>query len=688
MRNEYAVGSGLWRWLSLLLCIVAGRSYAQQSGPQRSVAPVTQNVTVVADRGLDIADATTSVVTLTPEQMDEAPGLTLDDRLHQVAGFTLFRRTSSWTANPTTEGVSLRGLGSTAASRTLVVSDQVPQNDPFGGWIHWNEIPALAIQRVSVLRGGASDLFGSSAIGGVIDVAPETPERSSTSNLEFRADASGATENSANEDALLSGSRHNLGALAAISGFSTGGYIPIAPALRGTVDIPANVKGESGRMELRATSHADAMTAFLRGNMLNELRSNGTPLQTNAARLWRYQGGGDLHTQHTQSLLRVFGSREGYRQSFTSVTSNRNSETLTKLQRVPSDEFGFALQSERTFSPNAVGALGLDLRDIRGTDNETSPASRITTSTSAHQRELGGFADALWQAKQWTVSASIRADSFRTFAARQVASNKATVTPLPEIDELMASPHVGVMRTLGPHAALTANAFRAFRGPTLNELYRTSQVGSQTTLANNSLLAERATGFEFGGNFSAANSLSVRASYFWTEVNRPISAVALTQTTLQRQNLGQIRSRGLSLEAELRPSGPIRASIAYQLAFATVTAFNSNSAAQTNLVGNWTPEVPRQAVTGTLDYSAAHIANLHAIASYTGQAFDDAANKFILHPYARFDVSADRNLGHGVALFAGAQNLLNRAIDAGRTPLLTLAAPRLVQGGIRYTFRR
>src|SRR6185437_13330204 len=149
-----------------------------------------------------IADATTSVVTLTPEQMDEAPGLTLDDRLHQVAGFTLFRRTSSWTANPTTEGVSLRGLGSTAASRTLVVSDQVPQNDPFGGWIHWNEIPALAIQRMSVLRGGASDLFGSSAVGGVIDVAPETPERSSTSNLEFRADASGATENSANEDAL------------------------------------------------------------------------------------------------------------------------------------------------------------------------------------------------------------------------------------------------------------------------------------------------------------------------------------------------------------------------------------------------------------------------------------------------------------------------------------------------------
>jgi hypothetical protein len=45
-------------------------------------------------------------------------------------------------------------------------------------------------------------------------------------------------------------------------------------------------------------------------------------------------------------------------------------------------------------------------------------------------------------------------------------------------------------------------------------------------------------------------------------------------------------------------------------------------------------------------------------------------------------------LPHGFALFAGAQNLLNRSIDAGRTPILTLAAPRLLQAGLRYTFSR
>src|ERR1700744_5099176 len=117
-----------------------------------------QSVTVTADRGLaGIDDAASSVAVLSEKQLQAPAGLTLDDSLHQVAGFQLFRRTSSWTANPTTEGVSLRGLGSTAASRTLVVSDQVPLNDPYGAWIHWNEIPALVLQSVNILRGGAAD---------------------------------------------------------------------------------------------------------------------------------------------------------------------------------------------------------------------------------------------------------------------------------------------------------------------------------------------------------------------------------------------------------------------------------------------------------------------------------------------------------------------------------------------------
>ena len=663
-----------------------------QPAPPPQAPSVQQSVTVTADRGLDgINDSATSVVVLPQQQLGNEPGLTLDDRLHQVAGFQLFRRTSSWTANPTSQGLSLRGLGSTAASRTLVVSDQVPLNDPFGGWIHWDEIPTLAIEQVELLRGGSADLYGSSAIGGVVDIAPVGS--TAPHSVQVVADASGATEDSALGDALLMASTHRLAVLGAFTGLTTGGYIATAPELRGTVDIPSDVDSQSGRLELHTAPSQNPFSAFLLGNVLNEARSNGTPLQTNGTRLWRYAGGADDELSLTHLLVRAYGSREIYRQSFSAISADRDSEILTRLQHVPLDEFGAVLQASHSFAHNLTAAAGGDLNDIRATDDESPVANSVTTSTtstSARQREVGGYVDAIWQPRSWSASASVRVDSFRTFDARRVLTTTTTATALPSLTELFAGPRMGLVRKLPRGVALTGTAFRAFRGPTLNELYRTGQVGQQTTLANDGLLAERATGFELGGELDRLSFGTLRASYFWTEVNRPISAVLLSQTvtteTLQRQNLGQIRSRGLMLEGHTERWRGLDATFGYQLAVATVTAFNSGSPEQTNLTGNWIPEVPRESVTSTVSYLAPRVADFHLIASYEGREFDDAANQYLLHPYARFDVSSERALPHGLSLFAGAQNLLDRSIDAGRTPILTLAAPRLVQAGLRYNF--
>ena len=137
---------------------------------------ITQHVTVTATRsslGLPATANTTYV--LTTQDLSAFPAITLDDKLRQQAGFELFRRSSSRVQNPTSQGISLRGLGSTAASRTLVLEDGVPLNDPFGGWIHWDELPIRALDSVTLATGGGSDLYGSSALGGVIDVIPARP---------------------------------------------------------------------------------------------------------------------------------------------------------------------------------------------------------------------------------------------------------------------------------------------------------------------------------------------------------------------------------------------------------------------------------------------------------------------------------------------------------------------------------
>ena len=643
------------------------------------VAGASQTVEVTAARTPLALDASASSVrTMTQEQLEEAPGFQLDDRLRQVAGFQLFRRTSSWVANPTTQGTSLRGLGSTAVSRTLVLSDEVPLNDAFGGWIHWNEIPELAVRDVELMRGGASDLYGSSAIGGVIDVVPVVPHR-----FDYAADVAGASEGTSIVNGLLAGEARGWSGLGAASLFRTDGYILTAPAARGSVDVASGVHSQSGRLELRRALGGDG-AVFLRGNLLNEARSNGTPLQTNGTRIWRYVAGANWSPANAgRFLLRFYGTDQNYRQSFSSIAADRASERLTNLQRVPSQQVGGAVQWARSYG-NLTVVAGGDLLDTRATDNETSVKSGVnqpTVSISARQRAKGIYGEVLWQPSTWSFALSSRLDRFGNFDARQVTGT--TSSALPGIQETVFDPRLGVVKKVGGGLSLTASAFRAFRGPTLNELYRKFQVGQQITLANGNLRSERATGFETGALMDLSHWGSVRGSYFWTQVNRPVASVSLSSTPtsqlLQRQNLGQLESRGLTAEFELKPASFLMLTGGYQYAVSTVTKFQVDP----TLVGNWTPEVPRNSATLQARFHKDKIGILDVDLRSSGQQFDDSANQFKLDGYAQVDLYAEHAFGRKWRVYSSVQNLFDTEVQAGRTPLLTLGAPRIISVGVR-----
>ena len=120
-------------------------------------ATVAQQLTVTATRTpTRLEDSPASVVEFSRENLDSAGTFALDDTLREVPGFSLFRRSGSRTANPTSQGASLRGLGASGASRALVLSGDTPQNDPFGGWVYWDRIPHTAIEKVEISAGGAS----------------------------------------------------------------------------------------------------------------------------------------------------------------------------------------------------------------------------------------------------------------------------------------------------------------------------------------------------------------------------------------------------------------------------------------------------------------------------------------------------------------------------------------------------
>src|SRR6187431_3143265 len=113
--------------------------------------PLTESVTVTASRGAAGVDtAASSTIVSSAELLTSAAGA-VDDALRNTPGFSLFRRSSSRVANPTTQGVTLRGVSGSGASRTLVVADGWALNDPFGSWVYWNRIPLAAVDRIEVV---------------------------------------------------------------------------------------------------------------------------------------------------------------------------------------------------------------------------------------------------------------------------------------------------------------------------------------------------------------------------------------------------------------------------------------------------------------------------------------------------------------------------------------------------------
>jgi outer membrane receptor protein involved in Fe transport len=651
---------------------------------------VSQQITVTATRSsIDMPATANTIYALTTHDLTSYPAIALDDKLRQQAGFELFRRSSSRVQNPTSQGISLRGLGSTAASRTLVLQNNVPMNDPFGGWIHWDEIPAAALDSVTIATGGGSDLYGSSALGGVIDVVPAHP----TSTLVNASALGGAQGTSA---LGLRGDLANTHwrQLLAADSYRTAGYVPTAPSLAGPVDVPANVHYQSARTETnRIFGSANSNRAFLIGNMLNEAHGNGTPIQTNATRLWRYIAGDDWSaTPIASGRIRLFGSNEAYRQSFSSINATRTSETLTRLQHVRTQELGASSDSAFALSPVAL-VIGADARDIRATDNET-PITAGTPSgvadTSARQRFIGGFGEALAThhaglLKNTSAALSLRLDSVSNLDTQAITQFNSPPTITQNRNQFIASPRLGIVRQIASTASLHASVFRAFRSPTMNELYRTGQVGQETTLANSQLQSERATGWETGATFASPNgAIALSGTYFWTQINRPVSAVFISSTATSirdmRENLGQIVSQGTELHLTLRPGKSISAALGYQYSHAVVTHFS----AQPTLIGKWIAEVPRQSFTAQLHAARPRLGELTLAARASGHAFDDSANTFVLSPFFSLDLAARHDFGPHWSASLIVDNLLNQRPDVARTPILTLGSPILAEAGVAF----
>jgi outer membrane receptor protein involved in Fe transport len=682
-------------------------------------AALLETVTVTPSRTEErLGNIPASINILDAEEIRHSPAIVADDFLRQIPTFSLFRRTSSLSSHPTAQGVSLRGIGPSGVSRTLVMVDGIPFNDPFGGWVYWTRVPMESVDRVEVVDGSSSSLYGNYAMGGVINVVGSAPSRRT---VEMRAQY--GNRNSPKLDIFGSDVWGKVGVAVDASLFDTDGFPIVIDSERRPSDVNAgpgvdtkaavSFRNVNVKLDYSPTS---GFNAFVRGGYFTEERDNGkvstidgTPEGNDTE--WTAVSGGVRMLLPDQSdfQARIFTDFETFRSNFLAVPAPpqaplpRSVGRMTLNQRVPSKSVGGMAQWSRAFGTRHYFTAGTDFKWVDGDSEEdaldavrgqTITLQRVSGGT---QRSIGAFVqDVFNPVDRLVLTFGARLDAWRNYDAHNLETNVPAGTPaaghrpaLPDTEDTVASPRVAALYRINDRVSAWGDLSWGFRAPTLNELYRQFRVGAILTLANDQLGPERLVAGEAGIRVEPIDNLTIRSTWFDNRVKNPVSNVTRTDlvNTLQRQNLGRTRIAGVQTDIEYRFATVWRVSGGYLYNRATVTEFVANP----GIVGNFLPQVPKHRGSFQVLYVNPALVSLGVGVQVLGRQFDDDLNTRVvpgesepgLPGYTIVDLTASRSLvRNNLEAFFGVQNLFDQQYIVGTLPT-TIGSPRLVHGGVR-----
>jgi outer membrane receptor protein involved in Fe transport len=619
-------------------------------------------------------EAAQGVVVIGPEELERAASQGLDQIVRQVPGVQLFRRSDARSANPTSQGVTLRGLGGNAASRALVLLDGVPQNDPFGGWINWPALDPAGLAEVRVTRGGGSVLFGPGALAGVIELTSDRSEG-------VRAALDGGLHGAGKARLAL----NRGGASFAAFGGADEGFVPIVREDRGAADRKAPFSFGGVRASLRSRQFEVGALLFAdrreRGLAKTDNQSRGADLFLR----WRSEGRASVTLSHQE---RRFES------AFASASAGRAVVTPTLSQAVPARASGWSAEVRPVLGALEL-RLGSDGRLAEGRSEELASfvagAPTRGREASGRQATAGLFADLAGDVAGLMLSGGVRVDRWWLSDLSLEERSLATGTLLFQdraADRKGWAPtaRAGVRRQVTPALAVRGAAYLGWRLPTLNELVRPFRVGRDAVAANAALEPERLRGVEAGLDWSEGPWRG-SATLFTNRLSNPVVNVTrgigpgsfpgvgfVAGTYRRRENLEAIDSRGVEVELGWR-RGDWRASGAVSLVSAKVRDAGP-------LDGLRPAQVPSLTATAEVGWRTFGLQLRHV----GGQAEDDTG-EIRLPAATTLDASAAWPLGRGVELRLRGENLLNARVIAARSAdgVDERATPRRLWVGLRLT---
>ena len=668
-----------------------------------------------------LEDMPLSTTVLTRETLERSPAQTLDQVLATVPGINISGQ-PGWSKDPTGQSISMRGLGN---ARTLVLVDGVPINDAFYGTVQWHLVPLSSIERVEIIRGGVSSLWGNYGMGGVINVVTKTPtgdggEVSASLGSLHTAEIAMARDIAVSDALKLRVSADS---------FRTQGYQTIAT----THPAPANnVKAGQGtaydrssnvRLQAYWTPSADLNGYFRLGyHVMKDLSSNyAFALNTMQS--------GDLATGVTR---RFDGGRQVqanfYYQdtSFNKANGSNGTPPYASATYVdPYKSMGGSVLWLGAAKDSPRITAGVDFRRITGanTTRNLSPAGALQSVVvgSGTQNFYGLLGQAVFVGRSVPLEATVGArydywQVARPEATNTSASGAVTSTPIAEQGKGNLNPSVALRLAASDTLDLRAATYRAFHAPGMNNMFRSFGSSSSWSFSNPNLKPEQMLGYEVGADLRWRGG-ALRATAFDNRIRDAVVSANLSKSVAAEVALAQalcgaagnplagtgdtgvcnstsvgyysnnqnLRSQGLELEMRHAFTPALSVSAGYALTYSRLTSSQSSDP-----VGSQVGGVPKNTASLGVQWKPADASTLSAQLRGAGHSWLDTKNTVPVPGYVTADLRAHHQVNRQVSVYGSLTNLFNLAYvtfgTGSSATSYTAGMPRALVGGVRYAF--
>jgi vitamin B12 transporter len=685
--SDWPMG-GMLLLLAALLGTFGGSGWA--------AAEEVETVTVTSERPPDpVGNAAFSIVDLDSVQLSDSDRL--DAALEQVPGLSLFRRTTSQSSNPTTQGVSLRDIAPSGAGRALVLLDGVPMNDPFGNWVIWGALPREDVAGAEIARGAGAGPYGAGALTGTISL----DERSDTIGVS-QADASVGSLGTYRAGASGGAEIDGVDLFASAAGERSNGWIPVSAEQRGPADN--HVWLNSGSASLRGQTQLDGVSASARLEYYDQ--AQGAGLVGAEAKTNGLLGSMTFASAAASNTLgwRVQSWFFNSNLSNTSVSVSPDRDTTTPADdQYSTPALGLGLNAALVGTAgNLNWEAGADVRHDDGVSNELyqfTGGAFQSGRKSGGQMFVGGlYGEGALDWESWLLTAGVRGDYWGTSQGHllqySLATGSATTNDRYQArDGVVPTTRLGARHNFSDGEFLRAAAYAGFRAPSLNELYRPFRVGNNVTDANAKLSPEELYGAEAGWG-GTIDRLTWDATGFFNQLHNAVGNVTIGSvfcggkpcgTLYQRQNAGDVNAVGAEGEA----TETLTDTLALRGAFSVTDArFQDNAR---NLSGKRPAQSPRLVTTGGLVWTPLPEWQFGGDVRWVGAQFEDDLNRYRLGSALVADLKAEWHFRENMSLIGEIDNVADATVNTGETsfeangsPVVSLGAPRTFEIAISY----